>query len=106
MNDLVRPSLYGAFHRIDEVKSKGRTPVLVDVVGPICESSDFLAQDRLIPAVEPGEYLAVFSAGAYGFTMSSQYNARPRAAEVIVDGNQTALARKRETYNDLIALEI
>ena len=106
MNDLVRPSLYGAFHRIGEVKFKGRTPVLVDVVGPICESSDFLAQDRLLPVVEPGEYLAVFSAGAYGFTMSSQYNSRPRAAEVIVDGDRATLARKRETYADLIALEI
>jgi diaminopimelate decarboxylase len=106
MNDLVRPSLYGAFHRIDEVKLKGRMPELVDVVGPICESSDFLAQDRLLPAIEPGEYLAVFSAGAYGFSMSSQYNSRPRAAEIIVDGNRAELARKRETYDDLIALEI
>jgi len=76
------------------------------VVGPICESSDFLAQDRLLPGVAAGELLAVSSAGAYGFTMSSQYNARPRAAEVIVDGDRITLARKRETYADLIALEV
>ena len=106
MNDLVRPSLYGAYHRIDEVNPKGREKIIVDVVGPICESSDFLAQDRRLPAMEPGEYLAVFSAGAYGFTMSSQYNSRPRAAEVIVDGGRVTLARQRETYADLIALEI
>ncbi|MFO7715897.1 diaminopimelate decarboxylase [Desulfosarcina sp.] len=105
MNDLVRPSLYGAFHRIGEVTPRERKPILVDVVGPICESSDFLAQDRLLPALEPGEVLAVFSTGAYGFSMSSQYNSRPRAAEVIVDGDQATLARRRETYNDLIALE-
>ncbi|MBC2713157.1 MAG: diaminopimelate decarboxylase [Desulfosarcina sp.] len=106
MNDLVRPSLYGAFHRIGEVNLKDREKMVVDVVGPICESSDFLAQDRTLPAVKPGEYLSVFSAGAYGFTMSSQYNSRPRAAEVIIDGDRTIVARKRETYDDLIALEI
>ncbi len=106
MNDLVRPSLYGAYHRIGEVNLKERTPVEVDVVGPICESSDFLAQDRLLPTMEPGEYLAVFSAGAYGFSMSSQYNSRPRAAEVIVDGDRATLARRRETYADLIDLEV
>jgi diaminopimelate decarboxylase len=105
MNDLVRPSLYNAYHGIAEVVRKQRETITVDVVGPICESSDFLAQDRPLPAVEPGELLAVFSAGAYGFTMSSQYNARPRAAEVIVDGDAITLARKRETYADLVALE-
>jgi diaminopimelate decarboxylase len=106
MNDLVRPSLYGAYHRIGEVNPRGREKMVVDVVGPICESSDFLAQNRTFPAVAPGELLTVFSAGAYGFTMSSQYNSRPRAAEVMVDGDQATLARKRETYNDLIALEV
>ena len=75
------------------------------MVGPICESGDFLAQDRMLPTVQPGELLAVFSAGAYGFTMSSQYNSRLRAAEVIVDGDKSILARRRETYQDLIALE-
>lgn len=106
MNDLVRPSLYGAFHNIAEVHPKGRDKITVDVVGPICESSDFLAQDRPLPAVGRGELLAVFSAGAYGFTMSSQYNARPRAAEVLVDGEQVTLARRRESYQDLVALEV
>jgi diaminopimelate decarboxylase len=77
----------------------------VDVVGPICESGDFLARDRLMPAVEPRELLAVFSAGAYGFTMSSQYNSRPRAAEVLVRGDTAHLIRRRETYEDLIAPE-
>jgi diaminopimelate decarboxylase len=106
MNDLVRPSFYGAYHRIGEVSPQARQLEVVDVVGPICESSDFLAQDRALPALKPGERLAVFSAGAYGFTMSSQYNSRPRAAEVMVDGDQTALIRRRETYDDLIALEV
>jgi len=106
MNDLVRPSFYGAYHRIGEVSPQARQLEVVDVVGPICESSDFLAQDRALPALKPGELLAVFSAGAYGFTMSSQYNSRPRAAEVMVDGDQTALIRRRETYADLIALEV
>ena len=106
MNDLVRPSLYGAYHRIAEVVPQNRRPMKVDVVGPICESSDFLAQDRQLPAIQVGEMLAVFSAGAYGFSMSSQYNSRPRAAEVIVDGEYVTLARRRESYADLIALEI
>lgn len=91
MNDLVRPSLYGAYHRIREVHPRGREPMKVDVVGPICESTDFLAQDRLLPGLAVGEALAVFSAGAYGFTMSSQYNSRPRAAEVRVDGDHAIL---------------
>lgn len=106
MNDLVRPSLYNAYHHIKEVNPKGREKIEVDVVGPICESSDFLAQDRLMPGLASGELLAIFSAGAYGFSMSSQYNARPRAAEVIVDGDRVTLARRRETYSDLIALEV
>ncbi|HSO21075.1 MAG TPA: diaminopimelate decarboxylase, partial [Desulfosarcina sp.] len=106
MNDLVRPSLYGAFHKIAEARPQGREKITVDVVGPICESSDFLAQNRGLPKVESGELLALFSAGAYGFSMSSQYNARPRAAEVIVDGARATLARRRETYDDLIALEL
>ena len=105
MNDLIRPSLYGAFHRISEVVPHHRDLIKTDVVGPICETGDFLAQDRELPGVESGEYLAVFSAGAYGFAMSSQYNARPRAAEVLVDGSQARLVRRRESYEDLIALE-
>ncbi len=105
MNDLTRPALYGSFHRIEEVTPKNRKPLMVDVVGPICESSDFLARTRLLPQVEQGECLAVYSAGAYGFTMSSQYNSRRRAAEVLVDGSTVTLARKRENYEDLISLE-
>jgi len=105
MNDLVRPALYDSFHAIDEVIKRGRPEKNVDVVGPICESSDFLARGRMLPEVEPGELLAVFSAGAYGFTMSSNYNSRPRAAEILVDGDVAVVARKRETYEDLIALE-
>lgn len=106
MNDLMRPCLYDSFHAIGEVAPKNRDRQTVDVVGPICESSDFLARDRELPEVKSGELLAVFSAGAYGFTMSSQYNARPRAAEVLVDGDRATLARRRETYEDLVRLEL
>jgi len=106
MNDLVRPSLYGSYHRIEEVAKMGRPVEIVDIVGGICESTDFLARDREMPAVEPGEYLAAFSAGAYGMTMSSQYNSRRRAAEVLVDGAKARLIRRRETYDDIIAPEM
>jgi len=105
MNDLIRPSLYDSYHAIREVRPAEREILNVDVVGPICESGDFLARDRELPSVAPGEYLAVYSAGAYGFTMSSNYNSRPRAAEVLVDGDTVTLARRRETYEDLVALE-
>lgn len=105
MNDLIRPALYHSFHRIEEVVPRQRPVRKVDVVGPICETSDFLARDRELPEVRSGELLAIFSAGAYGFTMSSQYNSRPRAAEILVDGASAMLARKRETYNDLVILE-
>ncbi|WP_029895162.1 diaminopimelate decarboxylase [Desulfohalovibrio reitneri] len=105
MNDLVRPSLYGSYHRIAEVEPKGRPMETVDVVGGICETTDFLASDRDLPWAEQGEYLAAFSAGAYGFTMASQYNSRPRPAEVLVDGDSSRLIRRRETYQDLIAPE-
>jgi diaminopimelate decarboxylase len=102
MNDLIRPSLYGSYQRIQPVQKKGRIETTVDVVGPICESGDFLAKDRKIPKVEPGELLAVMSAGAYGFTMSSNYNSRPRVAEVLADKNRFHVVRKREEYEDLI----
>mgnify|MGYP000867938858 CR=1 FL=1 len=105
MNDLIRPSLYDSYHAIGEVRPAVRETLNVDVVGPICESGDFLARDRDLPAMAPGELLAVYSAGAYGFTMSSNYNSRPRAAEVLVDGDKVTLARRRETYEDLVALE-
>jgi len=103
MNDLARPSLYGSYHAIQQVRRIGGRPeVTVDVVGPICESGDFLAKDRELPAVEPGDLLAVMSAGAYGFSMSSNYNARPRSAEVLVRGDRYAIIRDRESYEDLI----
>ncbi|WP_207263512.1 diaminopimelate decarboxylase [Desulfovibrio sp. Huiquan2017] len=106
MNDLIRPSLYGSYHRIAEVEPQGRESKVVDVVGPICESGDFLARDRELPEVKRGERLVVYSAGAYGFTMSSNYNSRPRACELLVDGDKVIVARKRETYDDLIANEL
>ena len=106
MNDLIRPSLYDAYHEILPVREAGGRPALtVDVVGPVCESGDFLAKDRPLRAVDEGELLAVMSAGAYGFVMASNYNARPRAPEVLVDGNRYAIVRRRESYEDLIAGE-
>jgi diaminopimelate decarboxylase len=106
MNDLMRPSLYDAYHHIQPVLKGRRQNFVADVVGPICESGDFLARDRELPKVRQGEYLAVMSAGAYGYSMSSTYNSRPRVAEVMVNGGEFALARKRETYNDLIRGEM
>jgi diaminopimelate decarboxylase len=107
MNDLIRPSFYGSFHDIRAVDeaARRRAPEIVDVVGPICESGDFLAKDRELPQVEPDELLALMSAGAYGFAMASNYNTRPRAAEVLVDGNRYTIVRRRETYEDLVAGE-
>ena len=107
MNDLIRPSLYDAYHAILPVRAAdGRATRAVDVVGPVCESGDFLAKDRELPVVEEGELLAVMSAGAYGFAMASNYNARPRAAEVLVEGTRFAVVRRRESYEDLIAGEL
>lgn len=101
-NDLVRPSLYGAHHEILPVtKSSGRRKVKVDVVGPICETGDFLAEGRMMPEIKVGELLAIMSAGAYGFSMSSTYNSRPRPAEVMVKGRKAFLIRERETVGDL-----
>jgi len=104
MNDLLRPSLYGAWHAVRPVRERGGTPTVYDVVGPVCESADFLAKDRSLAAA-PGDLLAVLSAGAYGMAMSSNYNSRPRAAEVMVDGSRAHLVRKRETLESLYALE-
>ncbi|MBC7252944.1 MAG: diaminopimelate decarboxylase [Actinobacteria bacterium] len=102
MNDLIRPSLYGSFHRILPVVENDREEETVDVVGPVCESGDFLARDRSMPRAEPGELLAVMSAGAYGFVMSSNYNSRRRAAEVMVDGGDFLVVRERESLDDLV----
>jgi len=105
MNDLIRPSIYGSFHFIQPVIKEERKDVMVDVVGPICESGDFLAKERQMPEARPGELLAVMSAGAYGFAMASNYNSRPRVAEVLVQGDQYHVIRKREGYEDLIRME-
>ncbi len=104
MNDLMRPSLYGAEHTVEPVgaRRRGAREIVCDVVGPVCESTDYLAKKRRLPEPEPGDLLCVRSAGAYGFAMSSNYNARPRAAEVLVDGGEALLARRRETLRDLI----
>lgn len=104
MNDLIRPSLYGAYHEIRPLRQQfvGGQRHNVDVVGPVCESGDFLAKDRELPHVPAGELLAVMSAGAYGFVMSSNYNSRPRVPEVLVDGGSLHVIRARETYEDLI----
>ncbi len=119
MNDLIRPALYESFHRIwpvivpaglpappddYEASIEGTEPW--DVVGPVCESGDFLAKDRALPRLDRGDLLAIFSAGAYGMVMSSNYNTRPRAAEILVDGTSACLARRRETYEDLVEHEL
>jgi diaminopimelate decarboxylase len=101
MNDLIRPALYGAHHEIVPVRETGAPAARVDVVGPVCETGDFLARDRELAGVFPGDLLAIRSAGAYGFVQSSNYNARPRAAEVLVDGGAWRIARRRESYEDL-----
>ena len=98
----MRPSLYGSYHGIQPVAPQGRKRVTADIVGPICESGDFLAKDREVESFKPGELMAVMSAGAYGFSMSSNYNSRPRAAEVMVKGDQYYVIRARESYEDLI----
>ena len=102
MNDLIRPSLYGSYQKIEPVKRGGGPPAVVDVVGPVCESGDFFAKDRELEPVAAGDLLAVRSAGAYGFVMSSNYNTRPRAAEVLVDGGKYHVVRTRETLADLV----
>ena len=104
MNDLIRPSLYGAYHEIRPLNEEAahRAKRQMDIVGPVCESGDFLAKDRSLAAVKPGELLAVMSAGAYGFVMSSNYNSRPRVPEVLIKGGEIHVIRERETYDDLI----
>ncbi len=107
MNDLIRPPLYDSYHEVRPVSEArlGGPTEKVDVVGPICESGDFLAKDRELARTAEGDLLAVMSAGAYGFAMASNYNTRPRAAEVLVDGNRYTIVRRRETYEDLVAGE-
>jgi diaminopimelate decarboxylase len=118
MNDLIRPALYESFHRIWPVRVPAGLPAPPedfeaaipgtepwDVVGPVCESGDFFAKDRSLPRLDKGDLLAIFSAGAYGMVMASNYNTRPRAAEVLVEGRDARLVRRRETYDDLLGPE-
>jgi diaminopimelate decarboxylase len=107
MNDIIRPALYSAYHEIRPVAEARLSAAIekVDVVGPICESGDFLAKDRELPRLEEGDLLAVMSAGAYTSAMASNYNTRPRGAEVLVDGAGYTIVRRRETYEDLVAGE-
>lgn len=102
MNDLIRPSLYDSYHEIVPARPSNRTTILADVVGPVCETGDFLARNRQIQQAEPGDLLAVCTAGAYGFALASNYNSRPRPAEVLVEGARFRLIRERETYEDLV----
>lgn len=101
MNDLLRPSLYNAFHTVLPLRKTNRRKTLSDIVGPICESGDFLARNREINRLSKNDLIAIMSAGAYGFTMSSNYNSRPRVVEVMVKGKEFAIIRKREQYKDL-----
>jgi diaminopimelate decarboxylase len=105
MTELLRPSHYGAFHRIEAVRHH-TGEIVADVVGPVCESGDFLALDRKLADVQPGEQILVYDVGAYGYAMASNYNARRRAAEVLVDGDRYAVITRRETYQDLMRLDV
>ena len=105
MNDLMRPALYGSHHQVWSVSQKTSTQI-ADLVGPICESSDFIAKNRELPVFQPGDLAAVMSTGAYGFSLSSNYNSRPRVAEVLVSGNKYEVIRRRETYEDLVRAEM
>ncbi len=106
MNDLIRPAMYDSWHNIEPVNNRSARPVVYDVVGPVCESSDFFAKDRSIPAMKEGDLAVIRSAGAYGFSMASHYNSRLMPAEVLVDGDHVALIRERETYDDMLAKDV
>ena len=105
MNDLVRPTLYDAYHRIGPVKETGAPEIVCDIVGPICESGDFFARERSLPRPEPGELLAIYSAGAYGAVQAGTYNSRLLVPEVLVNGEKFAVVRPRQSYNELIGLD-
>jgi diaminopimelate decarboxylase len=106
MNDLIRPALYQAWHEIVPVaQARSSRKMTADVVGPVCESGDFFARDRELPPVKPGDLLAILDAGAYGLTLSSNYNSRRRPAEVLVEGRRARLIRRRENMRDLMAPE-
>ncbi|NLT69062.1 MAG: diaminopimelate decarboxylase, partial [Verrucomicrobiaceae bacterium] len=107
MNDLIRPALYEGHHEIVPLREPepGKTEI-VDIVGPVCESGDFFAQDRELPVLAAGDRIALLSAGAYGFVMASNYNSRPFPAEILVSGDRAEVVRKRQTLDDLIAGEV
>lgn len=106
MNDLIRPALYQSYHEIVPLQQQpGRSLEKIDVVGPVCESGDFFAEERLLPRIEPGERVAILSAGAYGATMGSNYNSRPMPIELLVEGETIRVVRRRQTWEDLVALE-
>ena len=109
MNDLIRPALYGAYHEIVAVIQRGDSgakPETADIVGPICETGDFFARDRQIPSVEEGDLLAILDAGAYGMVLASNYNTRPRPAEILVSGTSAKVIRRREKVSDLLRPEL
>jgi diaminopimelate decarboxylase len=106
MTDLIRPALYGAYHPIVPVAAQSADPIATDVVGPVCESADAFAHDRLLPPLKRGDLLAITHTGAYGMSMASNYNSRLRPAEVMVDGETGRLIRRRETFDDLVSTEI
>lgn len=106
MNDLIRPALYDSYHNILPVKKTSKRKQVVDIVGPICETGDYIAKDRLFPIIKNGEYIVIESAGAYGREMASQYNSRPRGAELLIEDSKITVIRKAETIKDLISKEI
>jgi diaminopimelate decarboxylase len=105
MTELIRPMLYGAFHRIEAAETTSAPEIVAEIVGPLCESSDTLGKDRRLPRPNPGDLFAVLDAGAYGAVMASNYNRRPMPAEVLVDGAHWSVIRRRQTIDDLLALE-
>ncbi|NOQ95199.1 MAG: diaminopimelate decarboxylase, partial [Desulfobacterales bacterium] len=105
MNDLIRPALYDSFHAVQPVRVTDSQMVEADLVGPVCETADFFAMNRKMPSFKPEDLVAIMSAGAYGFSMASNYNSRPRPTEVMVRGKRFSIVRARETYDDLISCE-
>ena len=106
MNDLIRPTLYNSFHLVEKISKKNEPLSAADIVGPICETGDFFAENRMMPDVKEGDTLAIFSVGAYGASMMSNYNTRPEAAEVIIFDNKPFLIRARKSIDELLSYEV